>query len=146
MSANEYIVINGKRYAAIVPVSYKADGTPNLDNAGAPAVNTVIAKGDTITLATHTATGAAAAVSSGGVYATFQATANDAGGDITVGVVDIEVSNDNASWIVMGTISVTTNGTTDGFASSAAWKYTRSNCKTITETGSTPNITVTMGG
>ena len=42
MSANEYIVINGKRYAAIVPVSYKADNTPNLDSAGAPAVNTTI--------------------------------------------------------------------------------------------------------
>ena len=39
MSANEYIVINGKRYAAIVPVSYKADNTPNLDSAGNPAVN-----------------------------------------------------------------------------------------------------------
>ena len=40
MSANEYIVVNGKRYAAIVPVSYKADGTPNLDSADDPAVNT----------------------------------------------------------------------------------------------------------
>ena len=42
MSANEYIVVNGKRYAAIVPVSYKADGTPNLNNAGNPAVNTTV--------------------------------------------------------------------------------------------------------
>ena len=42
MSANEYIVINGVRYAAIVPVSYKADNTPNLDSAGNPAVNTTL--------------------------------------------------------------------------------------------------------
>ena len=45
MSANEYIVINGKRYAAIVPVSYKADNTPNLDSKDNPAVNTTVANG-----------------------------------------------------------------------------------------------------
>ena len=98
------------------------------------------------TLAAHTVTGAGSAAEMGGGYKTFQATANDAGGDITVGVVDIEVSNDKVAWIVMGTISVTTNGTTDGFASDAPWRYVRSNCTTITETGSTPNVTVTMGG
>ena len=97
------------------------------------------------TLATHTATGAGSAYLKPALYTTFQAVANDAGGDITVGVVDIEVSNDQTNWITMGTISVTTDGTTDGFTANASWKYVRSNCTTITETGSTPNITVTMG-
>ena len=46
----------------------------------------------------------------------------------------VEVSNDNANWITMGTISLTlgTTPTTDGFVSSANWTYVRGRVASIT--------------
>lgn len=97
------------------------------------------------TIATHEAVATGRTVEMPGLYVTFQATASDNGGDITVGTALIEVSNDGDSWITAGTLNVTTDGTTDGFAANAAWKFVRSRCTVLTETGSTPRMIVTMG-
>ena len=116
-------------------------GSPtSIDSNGDPVVNTVIAKGESVVIANAIgATGAQTAVTSGGVFGTFQATNNASGTDT---VVDIEVSNDNVQWIVMGTITLSGNNDTDGFASSASWKYTRANV-TAWNAGT---VTVIMGG
>lgn len=79
------------------------------------------------------------------LYATFQATL-DAASTTPAATVAIEVSNDNLTWIVMGTISVSGNSDTDGFASNAGWKYVRSNVTAISDGGGTGTVTVTMGG
>ena len=89
-----------------------------------------------------TATGAGSSVPMRGAHTTFQAT-SDASHTGT-STVDIEVSNDDVSWIVMGTLSVTDASDSDGLASSAAWKYVRPNCTAHGD--STNEVTVTMGG
>jgi hypothetical protein len=75
---------------------------------------------------------------------TFQATGLTGSGAGSTSV-DIEVSNDGVTYIVMGTISLTlsTTETTDGFASDATWRYVRANIKSISGTGA--SVTVTMG-
>ena len=109
---------------------------------GKTAGRALIAKGDTVSLGTAIgAVGAQAEVSSGGVSGTYQATMGVAG--TPTATVDIEVSNDGVTWIVMGGISLSGVSDTDGFASTAAWKYTRSN---VTALGAGADVTITMGG
>ena len=73
---------------------------------------------------------------------TFQAT-SDASHTGT-STIDIEVSNDGTGWQWKGTISVTGNSDSAGFALNEAWKYVRANC---TAHGDSTNVvTVTMGG
>jgi len=60
----------------------------------------------------------------------------------TTAIVDIEVSNDNSSWITMGTISLSGASDTDGFASTASWNYVRAN---VTALGAGADVTVIMG-
>lgn len=72
--------------------------------------------------------------------ATFQATNSASSTGATV--VDIEVSNDNAGWIVLGTITLSGANDTYGIASSASWKHARANVTTWTD----GTVTVTMGG
>jgi len=77
-----------------------------------------------------------------GASATFQATLSDT---VTpAATVDIEVSNDKSQWIKMGTITLSGAEDTDGFASSASWKYVRANVTSIS--GASADVTVTMGG
>lgn len=72
----------------------------------------------------------------------FQATVLGSGA--VTAEVDIEVSNDDEHWMVLGTISLSgTAVDTDGFASSAAWAFHRANLTAITGTGA--NVTVKMG-
>lgn len=54
----------------------------------------------------------------------------------------VEVSNDNANWITMGTISLTldTATTTDGFVSSANWTYVRGRVSSISGTDATVSL------
>ena len=95
-----------------------------------------------------TATGAGEPVeltNTGSANHTFQATL-DADSTTPAANVDIEVSNDNSTWIVMGTISVSGNSDTDGFASSASWRYARANVTDINDGGGTAAVTVTIGG
>ena len=56
--------------------------------------------------------------------------------------VNVEVSNDNSNWIVMGTISLTlgTATNTDGFVSSANWTYVRGRVTSISGTGATVSL------
>ena len=80
------------------------------------------------------------AVNEGASVVTFQATA--ATGTGTAAVV-IQVSNDGANWLTLGTLSLTLSGAavTDGFAANSAWVYTRA-----TISGSyTGTVTVVMG-
>lgn len=59
--------------------------------------------------------------------------------------VDIEVSNDNTNFIVLGTITLVlaTTASSDGFAIDAPWQYVRGNVKSISGTNAT--VTLTMG-
>jgi hypothetical protein len=72
---------------------------------------------------------------------TFQAVATAASGTVT-GTILIQVSNDGANWITMGTITL--NATTpafDGFASAAMWEYVRAN---LTAVSAATTVVVTM--
>lgn len=80
-----------------------------------------------------------AATPHSGIYKTFQATNNGSG---TTTVVDILVSNDGTQWITMGTINLSSNDETDGFASNASWKLVKADATTVTA----GTVTVTMGG
>jgi hypothetical protein len=59
--------------------------------------------------------------------------------------VKVQVSNDNANWIDLGTISLTlgTTRTTDGFASVASWCFVRGNVTAISGTGA--KVSLVMG-
>lgn len=76
--------------------------------------------------------------------ATFQANGITTAGTGSA-TIDIEVSNNESDWIIMGTITLTlgTTSTSDGFASSSAWAFVRSNVTAISGTGAT--VTVTIG-
>lgn len=72
---------------------------------------------------------------------TFQASGKTSTSTGATAVV-VEVSNDNANWITMGTISLTlgTTTTTDGFVSSANWTYVRGRVSSISGTGATVSL------
>ena len=77
-------------------------------------------------------------------YTTFQATVVGTGA-VTATVV-IDVSNDGTNWVAtpMGTITLSgTTSSSDGFTSSAPWKYVRARVTAISGTGAT--VTVVMG-
>jgi hypothetical protein len=76
-----------------------------------------------------------------GLDATYQATVSGTGA-VSATVV-IEASNDNANAIAtpLGTIVLSgTTITSDGFASSAPWKYVRARVSAISGTGATINV------
>ena len=73
--------------------------------------------------------------------ATFQAVLSNT--TTPAATVDIEVSNDKINWVGMGTITLSGAADTDGFASSASWKYVRPNVTAIS--GTNAAVTVTMG-
>lgn len=75
---------------------------------------------------------------------TFQATVVGTGA--VTATVTIEYSNDNTYWCstVGGTITLSgTTSSSDGFTSSAPWKYVRANVTAISGTGAT--VQVLMG-
>lgn len=72
---------------------------------------------------------------------TFQAVV--AGSGAVSATIVIDGSNDRDNWIVVGTISLSgTTSATDGFASTAKWKYIRSRITAIS--GTNASVTVTM--
>ena len=96
------------------------------------------------TLQTIEASGAAAtgASKNGQGDCTFQATVSGTGS--VSATVQIEVSNDNTNWLVLGTITLSgTTSASDGFASTANWRYVRSNCTAIS--GTSAALSVVMG-
>ena len=77
-------------------------------------------------------------------YSTFQATVVGTGA--VTGTVVIDCSNDGTYWCSTALGTITLSGTTsssDGFTTSAPWKYVRARVTAISGTGAT--ITVLMG-
>jgi hypothetical protein len=72
---------------------------------------------------------------------TFQASGTTTAGSGAVSVA-VEVSNDNANWITMGTIGLTlgTTSATDGFVGIANWTYVRGRVASISGTGATVSL------
>lgn len=92
-----------------------------------------------------TATGAVPVVATCAASGTtFQAFGTTTAGSGAATVV-IQVSNDGANWIDLGTITLTlgTSATTDGFAALAAWAFVRANVTAISGTGA--SVSVYMG-
>ena len=58
--------------------------------------------------------------------------------------VNVEVSNDNVTWISLGNITLTlgTTVTADGFSSNVPWKYIRGNVASISGTGASVTLWV----
>lgn len=97
------------------------------------------------TLATHTVTGAGTAYNLPSGRFTVQASSDNNGGTFTSGTVDIEASNDNDLWIIIAQLSLTGDNDSDGLSlPDANYAYIRSNCSALSETGSTPQIVVTI--
>ena len=91
-----------------------------------------------------TATGASTSVNAMSATGnTFQA-AGTVSASTGAATVKIQVSNDFANWLDLGTITLTlgTSATADGFASYAAWAYVRANVTVLSGTGA--SVTVTM--
>ena len=95
----------------------------------------------------RTTTGAATAMEMGGVFRTYFAY-----GTTTAGAgacaVKVQVSNDNASWVDLGTITLTLATTVagDGLATTAPWKYVRGNIGSISGTGAKCSLVVGATG
>jgi hypothetical protein len=93
-------------------------------------------------------TGATTAVAQATAYkdspfATFQAygTTTAGGGTVTVLIQGSNIDLD-AAFITIGTITLTlgTTVTSDGFVTSAPWKYVRANVSAISGTGASVNV------
>lgn len=97
-------------------------------------------------LSGKTATGAGQGFAVNNTNRTFHAKGTTSSGS---GVVSVAVQGSNtdidADYITMGTISLTlgTTSTSDGFTSSAPWKFVRGNVTFISGTGAV--VTLTMG-
>ena len=76
---------------------------------------------------------------------TFQATGQTTT-STGAAVINVEVSNDNSNWILMGSISLTlgTTTTTDGFVAQANWTYIRGKVSSITS-GVGASVNLYMG-
>ena len=94
-------------------------------------------------LTNATAAGAGESMSVGSDIKSFQAIGSTASGTGAASV-DIEVSNNDVNWIVMGTIALTlgTAETTDGFVGLSGWRYIRANVKSISGTGAKVSVIV----
>jgi len=91
---------------------------------------------------TQTATGDAKYKDS--PYSTFQA--NVVGTGAVSATVIIDASNDNVYWCATPLGTITLSGTTshsDGFTTTAPWKYVRARVTAVSGTGAT--VTVNMG-
>lgn len=61
-------------------------------------------------------------------------------GTVTATVI-IEVSNNDANWLTLGTITLSATTTAqDGFSSAAPWSFVRARVSAITGTGATINV------
>lgn len=90
-------------------------------------------------LAGRTTTGAGDAVPMSGAKHTFQGTVTGTGA--VSATVLVEVSNDGASWLTMGTLTLSgTTSATDGFASDSPWELVRANVTAISGTGAAVTV------
>jgi len=93
-----------------------------------------------LTNATTTGAGAALPVR----YAnrmTFQAFGTTTAG-AGAATIKIQVSNNGANWLDLGTISLTlsTTSSSDGFAAEAPWQFARANVTAISGTGASVSV------
>lgn len=92
-------------------------------------------------------TGAGTAVQLGGISRTYFAFGTTSSG---IGACDvkIQVSNNNSSFIDLGTISLTlgTAQVADGLATAAPWRYVRGNVSAISGTGAVCSLMVGSTG
>lgn len=88
-------------------------------------------------------TGASSAIYLNGVDFTAQASGK-VSATTGAATVKIQVSNDNANWIDMGTITLTlgTSVTSDGLAAFAKWAWVRANVTAISGTDAEVTVTV----
>jgi hypothetical protein len=94
---------------------------------------------DLLTAATTTATGTWQYKDS--PYSTYQATVTGTGAVSATVVIDVSNDGVNSTSTPMGTISLTgTTSSSDGFTSTAPWKYTRARVTAISGTGATINV------
>ena len=77
---------------------------------------------------------------------TFQASGQTSSGTGTA-TINVEVSNDNVTWIIMGTITLTlgTVATSDGFVSQANWTYVRGKIPSAGISGTGASVNLYMG-
>lgn len=84
-----------------------------------------------------------------GVFSTFQGIVTGTGAQTATIVIqasneDLTFAGTNSNWVTLGTITLSgTTSATDGFATTAAWKYVRANVTALTGTGAT--VQVIMG-
>lgn len=89
-----------------------------------------------------TGTGAGTAITDFGVDTSYQISSDASHSGTTT--VDVEVSNDNVGWEVIGSLSVTGASDTDSIAPPTRYTYARYNC---TAHGDSTNVvTFTMAG
>lgn len=102
----------------------------------------------TVALATNViTTGTVASKSVKAEKATFQCFGSTSAGAGSA-TVNVEVSNDNVAWVVMGTFNLTLSTTSgdeaEGFiAPNMLWEYARANVTAIT--GTDASVSLTMG-
>jgi len=97
----------------------------------------------TLLLSGQTITGPGSSFRLDGASRTFHLTGITGSGAGTA-AVNIEVSNDNNTWLLLGTISLILGPAiaADGFASAASWLFARGNVTGIT--GTSAQVTLTM--
>jgi hypothetical protein len=86
--------------------------------------------------------GAGTASSMYGGRCTFQGIANGSSGAFSA-VITVEVSNDNANWELLGTMTLAGTATTadsTGLSSDAPWAFVRGNVTSISGTGATATL------
>lgn len=80
-----------------------------------------------------------ASVENNGAHRTFQAIV-DGTGAVSATVL-VEVSNNNVDFLTLGTITLSgTDRSSDGFASSAPWRFVRGRVTAITGTSASVNL------
>lgn len=94
-------------------------------------------------LSNATTTGAGASVTAPRATRTFQASGSTTSGS-GAATIKIQVSNDEITWLDLGTITLTLGvaATGDGFASDAPWNYARANVTAISGTGASVNVSM----
>lgn len=92
-------------------------------------------------LSAVTATGAGTSVRAKFGQKTFQAYLSST--TTPSATIAVEGSNNNIHWVTLGTITLSTSGGTDGFATDAPWSFIRGNVTAIS--GTSAAATLLMG-
>lgn len=93
----------------------------------------------TVLLKDATAPATSPALAAGRAIRTFQAVVVGTG--TLAASVDIEVSNNNVDFLLLGTLSLSgTTRATDGFVSNAPWAFARAKLTAVTGTGAAVTV------